>query len=238
MGTMSALRGIALTWLGHSTFRITSADGKRLLIDPWLAGNPSCPATEKQVTQLDVMLCTHGHFDHIGDAVSTAKATAPTVVGIFELCSWMERRGVQNTSPMNKGGSQRIGDITITMVHADHSCGITEDDGSIVYGGEAAGYVITFENGFRLYHAGDTAVFGDMKLIGDLYRPDIALLPIGDRFVMSPREAALAARLLGVSTVIPMHYATFPLLTGTPDALRAESPDLEVVELVPGQTLR
>jgi L-ascorbate metabolism protein UlaG (beta-lactamase superfamily) len=150
----------------------------------------------------------------------------------------MERKGVKNTEAMNKGGTIRIGDISITMVHADHSCGITEEDGSIVYGGEAVGYVIEFENGFRLYHAGDTAVFGDMKLIGDLYRPELAILPIGDRFVMSPREAALAARLLGVSTVIPMHYGTFPALTGTPDALRAENPELHVVEMTPGQALR
>ena len=235
---MSAVRGIALTWLGHSTFKVTSAAGKTLLIDPWVAGNPSCPESEKSIGQLDLILCTHGHFDHIGDAVSIAKATTPTVVGIYELCIWMERKGVQNTSPMNKGGSQRVGDITITMVHADHSCGITEDDGSIVYGGEAAGYVITFENGFRLYHAGDTAVFGDMKLIGDLYKPDLALLPIGDRFVMSPREAALAARLLGAPAVVPMHYGTFPLLTGTPEAFQAENPELQVITLTPGQTLQ
>lgn len=235
---MSAVRGISLTWLGHSTFKVVSAEGKTLLIDPWVAGNPKCPDDQKAIEQLDLMLCTHGHFDHIGDAVSIARSTAPTVVGIFELCAWMERKGIKNTSPMNKGGSQRVGDITITMVHADHSCGITEDDGSIVYGGEAAGYVITFENGFRLYHAGDTAVFGDMKLIGDLYRPDLALLPIGDRFVMSPREAALAARLLGVSTVVPMHYGTFPLLTGTPEAFQAESHELEIVTMTPGQTLR
>jgi L-ascorbate metabolism protein UlaG (beta-lactamase superfamily) len=235
---MSVVRGIELTWLGHSTFKVVSPKGKVVLIDPWVAGNPACPADQKTFNQLDVLAITHGHFDHIADAVTIAKAHSPTVVGIFELCAWLERKGVQRTAPMNKGGTQRVGEIAFTMVHADHSCGISEDDGSIVYGGEAVGYVITFENGFRLYHAGDTAVFGDMKIIGDLYKPDLALLPIGDHYVMSPREAALAARLLGVTAVVPMHYGTFPLLTGTPEALRAEIPDIEVVALAPGQTLR
>ncbi len=231
---------ISLTWLGHATFALRSVAGKRLIIDPWVMGNPACPQELKQVEGVDILLRTHGHFDHIGDAVEIARRHKPKVVGIFELCHWMGRKGVENTFAMNKGGTVEIDGISVTMVHADHSCGILEDDGSIVYGGEGVGYVVRFENGFKLYHAGDTALFGDMKLIGELYRPDIALLPIGDLYTMSPREAAYALRLLGVKRVIPMHFGTFPALTGTPEALREAASDiegLEVIALRPGQTI-
>jgi len=134
---------------------------------------------------------------------------------------------------MNKGGSQTVGDIQVTMVHADHSCGISDGD-QIVYGGEACGYVIEFANGVKIYHAGDTAVFGDMTIIRELCAPQIAMLPIGDRFVMSPREAAYACGLLKPKTVIPMHFGTFPILTGTPEELRKLAPGVEVVEMKPG----
>jgi L-ascorbate metabolism protein UlaG (beta-lactamase superfamily) len=151
----------------------------------------------------------------------------------------MQSKGVTNTSPMNKGGTQKVGDLEVTMVNAIHSCGITDGD-KIIYGGEASGFVIGLPGGLRVYHAGDTAVFGDMKLIADLYAPDVALLPIGDHFTMGPREAALAIRLLAVRHVIPMHFATFPLLTGTPDRLREltqDIPGLEIHTLKPGETL-
>ena len=230
------LKGIKLTWLGHSTFRIETPSGKIIIVDPWIMGNPMCPAAEKDVKQVDVMVCTHGHFDHIGDAVEVAKRHKPVVVGIFELCAWMEKKGAKQTSPMNKGGSQTVGDIKVTMVHADHSCGISDGD-QIVYGGEACGYVIEFSNGVKIYRAGDTAVFGDMAIIRDLYAPEIALLPIGDRFVMSPREAAYACNLLKPKTVIPMHFGTFPALTGTPGEFRKLAPGVEVVEMKPGVTL-
>jgi L-ascorbate metabolism protein UlaG (beta-lactamase superfamily) len=230
------LKGIKLTWLGHSTFRVETPAGKVVLIDPWVMGNPKCPEAEKKVKRVDVMLCTHGHFDHIGDAVEIAKQHNPVVVGIFELCAWMEKKGAKVTSPMNKGGSQTVGDIKVTMVHADHSCGISDGD-EIVYGGEACGYVIEFDNGVKIYHAGDTAVFGDMAIIRELYAPDIAMLPIGDHFVMSPREAAYACGLLKAKTVIPMHYGTFPVLTGTPAELRKLVSSLEIVEMKPGVTL-
>jgi L-ascorbate metabolism protein UlaG (beta-lactamase superfamily) len=230
------LKGIKLTWLGHSTFRMETPAGKVVMIDPWVMGNPKCPEAEKKVKQVDVMLCTHGHFDHIGDAVEIAKQHNPAVVGIFELCAWMEKKGVKNTSPMNKGGSQTAGDIKVTMVHADHSCGISDGD-EILYGGEACGYVIEFDNGVKIYHAGDTAVFGDMAIIRELYAPDIAMLPIGDHFVMSPREAAYACGLLKAKTVIPMHYGTFPALTGTPAELQKLVSGLEIVEMKPGITI-
>jgi L-ascorbate metabolism protein UlaG (beta-lactamase superfamily) len=230
------LKGIKLTWLGHSTFRIETPGGKTILVDPWVMNNPMCPQSEKEVKKVDVMLCTHGHGDHIGDAVEIARRHNPLVVGIFELCGWMQKKGVKQISPMNKGGTQTVGDVKVTMVHADHSCGI-EDGDEVVYGGEACGYVIEFENGVKIYHAGDTNVFGDMKIIHELYAPEIAMIPIGDHFTMGPREAAYACKLLQAKTVIPMHFGTFPMLTGTPGALQKLVPGVEVFEMKPGQTV-
>jgi L-ascorbate metabolism protein UlaG (beta-lactamase superfamily) len=232
------LQGIKLTWLGHSTFKIETPTGNTVLIDPWVMNNPACPEQLKRFEEIDVMLCTHGHFDHIGDGVALAKKHRPTVVGIFELCTWMQKKGVEKIAPMNKGGSQQVGDIRVTMVHADHSCGILDDD-QIIYGGEACGYVIEFENGVKLYHAGDTNVFGDMHIIHELYGPEITCLPIGDLFTMSPREAAYACKLLRPKTVVPMHFGTFPPLTGRPGELQKLVADfgIEVVDIQPGQTL-
>ncbi|MBZ5546768.1 MAG: metal-dependent hydrolase [Acidobacteriia bacterium] len=230
------LKGIKVTWLGHSAFRIETPEGKRLYVDPWIAGNPMCPESEKNVQRADVLICTHGHFDHIADAVDVAKKHDSVAVGIYELCLWLEKKGVKQTAPMNKGGTQTVADVKITMVHAVHSCGIQDGD-QIVYGGEACGYVLEFSNGVKLYHAGDTNVFGDMAIIRDLYAPKICMLPIGDRFTMSPREAAYACTLLQPETVIPMHFGTFPLLTGKPSELQALVPKVKVVELKPGQTI-
>ena len=230
------LKGIKLIWLGHATFRIETPAGKTVLVDPWVMGNPMCPESEKKVRKVDVMLCTHGHFDHIGDAVAIGKQHNPTVVGIFELCGWLEKKGAKHISPMNKGGTQKVGDLRITMVHAEHSCGIQDGD-QIVYGGEACGYVIEFENGLKVYHAGDTCVFGDMQIIRELYAPEIVMLPIGDHFTMSPREVAYACGLLKPKTVIPMHFGTFPLLTGTPGELKKLVKDAEILEMKPGQTI-
>ncbi len=230
------LNGVKITWLGHATFRIETPEGKTVLIDPWVMGNPSCPEKEKAFQKIDVMLCTHGHFDHIGDAVEIAKKHNPMVVGIFELCAWMEKKGSKRNSPMNKGGTQTVEGIKITMVHADHSCGIKDGD-EIVYGGEACGFVVEFPNGVKIYHAGDTNVFGDMRIIHELYGPEIAMLPIGDHFVMGPREAAYACNLLKPQTVIPMHFGTFPVLTGTPAELKKLVPEVEIRPMKPGETL-
>jgi len=230
------LNGIKLAWLGHATFRIETPAGKTVIVDPWVMGNPACPPKDRDVKKVDVLLCTHGHGDHIGDAVEIANRHNPKVVGIFELCAWLQKKGAQQTSPMNKGGTQTVGDIKVTMVHADHSCGI-QDGEEIIYGGEACGYVIEFANGVKIYHAGDTNVFGDMQIIRDLYAPDIAMLPIGDHYTMGPREAAYACNLLQAKTVIPMHFGTFPLLTGTPGALQKLVPAVEVIEMRPGVTM-
>lgn len=229
-----------ITWLGHSTFKVTTPGQRRILLDCWVSSNPSTPAPLKKIEQLDAMLITHGHFDHLGDAVEIGKATGATAVGIFEITNWLERKGIKNTAPMNTGGTQSLLGLNITMVQAFHSSGIAEDNGTLVYGGEAAGYIVELENGLRLYHSGDTALFGDMRLIGELYRPDLAFLPIGSLFTMGPREAAYAIRLLGVPRVIPMHWGTFPALTGRPEQLQqltADIPGLEIHVLQPGETL-
>lgn len=231
--------GLTITWLGHAATLITTSDGKRILIDPWLSGNPSTPDQHKGGVGHDLMLITHGHFDHLGDAVELARRETPDVICIFEIGHYLESKGISNVTGMNKGGTVRWQGTEVTMVNAIHSSGITEGD-QILYGGTAAGYVLRFPDGFTVYHAGDTEVFESMKLIGSLYRPDVALLPIGGHFTMGPREAAQALRLLNVKRVIPIHYGTFPVLAGTPQQLQTEASDiggLKVVSLQPGESV-
>lgn len=229
---------VTITWLGHAATRIQTPDGKTILIDPWLQDNPSVPANLKRIENLDLMLITHGHFDHMGDAVTVAKQTEPDVIAIFEICHYLTSQGVQKCNGMNKGGTVRWQDIDITMVDAIHSSGITVGE-QILYGGTPAGFVLRFNNGFTVYHAGDTEVFESMKLIAR-YKPDIALLPIGGHFTMGPSGAAEAIRLLGVHNVIPIHYGTFPALTGTPEQLKEQASDvadLRVIALKPGESI-
>jgi L-ascorbate metabolism protein UlaG (beta-lactamase superfamily) len=230
---------IQITWLGHSTFTIRLETGEVILIDPWLEGNPKHPKGF-QLDRVDALLLTHGHGDHTADAVAVAKKFECPVVAIYEICQWLGTKGVEAASPMNKGGSQTVAGVKVTMTHAQHSSMI-EDEGQMIYAGEAAGYVVRLPDGRALYHAGDTTVFSDMQLIRELYGPELAMLPIGDLFTMGPREAALACRFLRPKTVVPMHYGTFPPLVGTPEQLRellgkqAETKNVEVVALKPGE---
>jgi L-ascorbate metabolism protein UlaG (beta-lactamase superfamily) len=227
--------GVRITWLGHSTFVVQTGE-TRILIDPWVQNNPACPDELKDPGPLDVILVTHAHFDHIGDALEIGRSTGATIVSIAETSKWLSKKGLDNLIDMNKGGTVEVSGVRAHMTHAVHSCGITDGD-EILYGGEAAGFVLELPGGFRLYHAGDTAVFSDMALIGKLLAPDWALLPIGDHYTMGPRSAAEAIRLLGVKTVVPMHFGTFPVLTGTPDDLAREASDvegLEIIDLEPG----
>src|SRR6187455_354396 len=231
------MSSLAITWLGHATFLLRTPGGKRILIDPWLTNNPSCPDSLKKPGNVDLILVSHGHFDHMDDLVTVARESGAPVVGIFELCDWLGRKGIQQTSPMNKGGSQDILGLRVTMTDARHSSGFV-DNGQMVYMGEPAGYVIRLEDGRSIYFAGDTCLFGDMRLIGEMYKPEIAFLPIGDRFTMDPAAAAKACEFLGVRQVVPMHWGTFPLLTGTPAMLKGGlgSRGAEVLELKPGET--
>ena len=226
------MQTLAITWLGHSAFRLRTPGGKELLFDPWYTGNPVFPPAARPKTA-DLILISHGHSDHITDAAAMAKQTGATVVGIWEVTSWLGSKGVQHLEPMNKGGTISAKGLRVTMTDARHSSSF--DD---VYLGEPAGFIVKLENGQTIYYAGDTALFGDMKLIGELYKPDIAFLPIGDRFTMGPDTAAIAAQWLGVKQVVPMHHGTFPLLTGTPDQLEQhlEGKGIDVLTLQPGET--
>jgi L-ascorbate metabolism protein UlaG (beta-lactamase superfamily) len=230
------MQNLAITWLGHSSYRLRTPGGKEVLIDPWYTGNPAFPAVARP-RAADLILITHGHFDHITDAVAMAKETGATVAAIWEITTWLGAKGIKNLEPMNKGGTITTKGLRITMTDARHSSSF-DDNGTNVYLGEAAGFVVTLENGQVIYFAGDTALFGDMKLIGELYKPDIAFLPIGDRFTMGPDTAAVAARWLDVRQVVPMHHGTFPALTGTPEQLEAHlaGSGIEVLKLTPGET--
>ena len=226
-----------VTWLGHAAFRIDTPGGKRIYVDPFLNGNPKCPDAEKEPERVDAIFLTHGHDDHVGDTLALAQKFACPVYAQVELRGWLSTQGLSEdmTQAPNKGGTVEQDGIKITLTNAFHSSSGFQD-GQFVYLGEPCGLVFEVENGTKLYFAGDTCVFGDMQLISRIYEPDVAILPIGDHFTMGPREAAVALELLGVSRCVPCHYGTFPVLTGTPEALR-ELTDVEVMALEPGETV-
>ena len=223
-----------LTWLGHASFRLDTPGGKRIYVDPWLT-NPKCPDSEKEPDRVDVIALTHGHTDHVGQTVELAQRFKPEIVAIVELKAWLGARGVE-VGPVpgsNKGGTVEAAGCKFTLTNAFHSS--SSDDGT--YLGEPTGIVIEVEDGTKVYFAGDTCVFGDMQLIGRIYSPDIAVLPIGGHFTMDPCEAAVALELLGTKRCVPCHYGTFPLLAGTPEELRELAPGFQIEAVGPGGTV-
>jgi L-ascorbate metabolism protein UlaG (beta-lactamase superfamily) len=236
---MAALHGTRITWLGHATVLIQTAKGTNLLIDPFIEHNPKYPKSYQLPAKIDYVLLTHGHGDHISDVVPVAKKHGSTVVAIYELADYVATQGAaqEKTIGMNLGGTVELGDVAASMVDAKHSSGAQDKDGTH-YVGVAAGYVLTIANGPVLYHAGDTHVFGDMRLIGELYHPEVAMLPIGGHFTMGPKEAALAVRYIGARTILPLHFGTFPPLKGTPEQLAAlVGTAAEVIPWKPGDTI-
>lgn len=227
---------LAITWYGHSTFVITTPGGRRIVTDPWLAHNPMCPPHMKHITEADVILLSHGHGDHTGDVVAVARATGAPVVAVYELALWCERKGLQGVRGMGIGGTVEVAGLRITMVPAVHTSSVVEHD-TTVYLGAPAGFVVRLEDGGAFYFAGDTDVFGDMRLIAEMHAPAIGFLPMGGHFTMGPAGAAVAAKMLGVRQVVPMHYGTFPVLAGTPEQLRALlDASVDLLVLKPGQT--
>lgn len=234
---MSFLKGTKITWLGHATVLVETPKGTNILIDPFIEHNPKYPKGYQLPEKIDYVLLTHGHMDHIADATPVAKKHNATVVAIVELAGYIASQGVKSTIGFNFGGTVQLPGVSVTLVEAKHSSSV-EKDGAPLYLGEAGGFVLTIADGPVLYHAGDTTVFRDMELIHELYAPDLVMLPIGDHYTMGPKEAALAVKYLKPKEVLPIHWGTFPPLTGRPAQLAELVGDSVKIAMVePGQSL-
>lgn len=211
-----------LTWFGHSAFRIEFG-AVRILIDPFLTGNPTFKGDAKAVAQgCTHVLLTHGHNDHVGDALEICKATGAQLVGSAEVCDWLGEQGVENTNPGNHGGTVDCGGFATSFVNALHSSSYHQEVGKIVYLGNPLGLVVKADREPTLYHMGDTDIFSDMALINEIHQPEIGIVPIGDRYTMGARGAAMACkRFFNFRTIVPCHYGTFPGLAQTPDEFLA-----------------
>jgi len=209
---MAMKTNIKIKWLGHSAVKLVSPGGKIILVDPFLSQNPTTPDNEKVQQKVDFILLTHGHEDHVGDTLEIAKATGAKVVSMVELSGLLKQDGLadEQALEMNKGGTLDLGEFTVTMTNANHSSSLGGR-----YAGEPAGLMISFKDDITVYHAGDTNIMSDFELYAHLYDPELVFLPIGDYYTMGVSEASLAAEMLGATYFIPIHYGTFPVLTGS-----------------------
>jgi L-ascorbate metabolism protein UlaG (beta-lactamase superfamily) len=205
-------------WLGHSAFRLDSPSGKIIYIDPFLSQNPSTPEEYKNPGEIDYILLTHGHEDHVGDTLELAKKTGCTVVAQVELSQLLKKKGLKEEQRIefNKGGTVHFDDFSVTLVSANHSSSFGGE-----YAGEPGGLVLSFDDDICFYHLGDTNIFGDLELYGDMYEPHVIAVPMGDHYTMGPQEAALCCDMLRAKMAIPIHYGTFPVLTGKPEDFKS-----------------
>jgi len=216
-------------WLGHSAFKFISQSGSIIYVDPFLKDNPSTPEEYKEITEADYILLTHGHEDHVGDTLEIAKNTGCKVAGIVELIGLLQKKGLseEQAVPFNKGGTVRFDDFSVTMVSANHSSSF---DGE--YAGDPAGLVLSFEDDLCIYHMGDTNIFSDLALYGELYEPHVVLVPIGDHFTMGPQEAAYAVEMVNPTIAVPIHYGTWPPIDSDPNEFKEILEDISEVEVI------